>query len=884
MDTSTTTPAQAMPLVAYSDGRYTPNEEALAWLETLGSPLCVIACAGKYRTGKSTLLNRGILELTKADAQKAFGVGNTTQACTKGLWVYTRTIECAQGRAVVIDTEGFGAIRVDQTHDTRIFALALLISSMFVYNAEGPIDEQSIETLRVVSNISKHIRMGAADTEMHEEVEGEDGDGDGGVEDGEDDNKKKRRIERNDVESDDASLSSIMPYILFVQRNFTLKIANSSNGRGGGRGVADQYLEEALSSGGGDTSTPGEQIRKTLRTIFRQRGCVTLPPPSGEEDILQQMNTIGLDKLRPEFVRQLKAFRKRLGDEVEPKRIMGKPINGFLLAAYIRSLAAALNAGAAPVIHDQWTALATMQKQKLIESAMRSHERSIAKVVVAQAHHLLVDVLEQLEEEAVQKVRKNIMVDGPSAEDAIVDVRVVCKERSSVILERRAEATLREVGRAIDDLERDVVTATDMVGMRSIIDQAWEKLEALTGAGRDITDPVRAAWTSEVSERIWKWVSVMAEGTNEWRRRAEESEKEMDVFIARVKELETSLEAESASASVARGEVQLLAAERERSTERSVAEIGRLNGELVDAKSTNEEFVARLETFGPMHARIEVAERSLEEERLARQRAVDGETASRETATQQISTMEAAANEAVTEARTALEMQRHRSDRAERELARQKEESEARVGVIAHDLEVARAECKRAVTACESNAQRHETELQRARRDAERATQKVEEAAKAHTTEATSLREEARRATDEKSDEHKERLRERTEASGLVKELEIRLAVAETASAELRQRFEEEEERGRAARGRADHERAALAQATSEMVFLREDRKGLEERLRDATTRIEALERENRETGARHNAEMASARLAHERERGVLEQRLASSSYSSSTK
>jgi hypothetical protein len=59
------------------------------------------------------------------------------EACTKGLWIWTEVIPSHRddGKPVnilVIDTEGIGALSADHTHDTRIFTLALLLSSLFV--------------------------------------------------------------------------------------------------------------------------------------------------------------------------------------------------------------------------------------------------------------------------------------------------------------------------------------------------------------------------------------------------------------------------------------------------------------------------------------------------------------------------------------------------------------------------------------------------------------------------------------------------------------------------------------------------------------------------------------------------------------------------------
>ncbi len=54
--------------------------------------MAVIAVAGKYRTGKSFLLNRVILNKKK----EGFGVGPTINPCTKGLWVWGETLSLSK--------------------------------------------------------------------------------------------------------------------------------------------------------------------------------------------------------------------------------------------------------------------------------------------------------------------------------------------------------------------------------------------------------------------------------------------------------------------------------------------------------------------------------------------------------------------------------------------------------------------------------------------------------------------------------------------------------------------------------------------------------------------------------------------------------------------
>jgi hypothetical protein len=45
---------------------------------------------------------------------------------------------------MLIDTEGLGSLEEDINHDAKIFALALLISSLLIYNSVGSIDDEAI--------------------------------------------------------------------------------------------------------------------------------------------------------------------------------------------------------------------------------------------------------------------------------------------------------------------------------------------------------------------------------------------------------------------------------------------------------------------------------------------------------------------------------------------------------------------------------------------------------------------------------------------------------------------------------------------------------------------------------------------------------------------
>jgi hypothetical protein len=68
--------------------KYIVTEEAKTFLRSIKTKVGVIAVAGKYRTGKSFLLNRVILNKKSS----GFGVGPTINPCTKGLWLWSEGI------------------------------------------------------------------------------------------------------------------------------------------------------------------------------------------------------------------------------------------------------------------------------------------------------------------------------------------------------------------------------------------------------------------------------------------------------------------------------------------------------------------------------------------------------------------------------------------------------------------------------------------------------------------------------------------------------------------------------------------------------------------------------------------------------------------------
>lgn len=59
-----------------------------------------------------------------------------------------------------MDTEGLGSLEEGENSDTKVFLMALLLSSYFIYNSVGSIDENAIQSLSLIVNLSKLLQKG----------------------------------------------------------------------------------------------------------------------------------------------------------------------------------------------------------------------------------------------------------------------------------------------------------------------------------------------------------------------------------------------------------------------------------------------------------------------------------------------------------------------------------------------------------------------------------------------------------------------------------------------------------------------------------------------------------------------------------------------------
>ncbi|CAK9181864.1 unnamed protein product [Ilex paraguariensis] len=357
---STAGPARPIRLV-YCDekGKFQMDPEAVAILQLVKEPIGVVSVCGRARQGKSFILNQLL------GRSSGFQVASTHRPCTKGLWLWSaplrRTaLDGTEYNLLLLDSEGIDAYDQTGTYSTQIFSLAVLLSSLFIYNQMGGIDEAALDRLSLVTEMTKHIRVRAS----------------GG-------------------RSTASELGQFSPIFVWLLRDFYLDLAEDNR-----KITPRDYLELALrpvQSGGRDVTAKNE-IRDSIQVLFPDRECFTLVRPLSNENDLQRLDQIPLDKLRPEFRSGLDALTRFVFERTKPKQVGTTVMTGPILARITQSFLDALNNGAVPTISSSWQSVEEAECQRAYDLAaevyMSSFDRSKPPEEAA---------LREAHEEAVQK-------------------------------------------------------------------------------------------------------------------------------------------------------------------------------------------------------------------------------------------------------------------------------------------------------------------------------------------------------------------------------------------------------------------------------------------------------------------------------------------------
>ncbi|XP_035282074.1 guanylate-binding protein 1-like isoform X2 [Anguilla anguilla] len=330
-------------LIENTDGNLSVNSEAVDILMGLHQPVVVVAVVGLYRTGKSYLMNK------LAGKKHGFALGATIQSKTKGIWMWAVPHPTKVGHTLVLlDTEGLGDVeKGDQRNDAWIFALAILLSSTLVYNSRGTIDNQAVENLQYVTELTERIKVKSPSGGSSSE---DDGDG------------------------ADAQFVQFFPKFVWAVRDFTLELKID------GRDVTDdQYLEHALSlKKGRDRKTTDYNLpRECIRNYFPARRCFVFATPTTPEN-MSRLETLDEDELSPSFRRVASAFCGYVFEKSSVKTVKGGlPVTGRMLGHLAKTYVDTIARGDVPCLENAVLTMAQIENEAARRDALKEYQEGM---------------------------------------------------------------------------------------------------------------------------------------------------------------------------------------------------------------------------------------------------------------------------------------------------------------------------------------------------------------------------------------------------------------------------------------------------------------------------------------------------------------------------
>ncbi|XP_036302738.1 guanylate-binding protein 6-like [Pipistrellus kuhlii] len=416
-------------LVENNNEHLSVNQEALEFLDQISQPVVVVAIAGPYRTGKSYLMNQ------LAGQNHGFPLGSTVQSETKGIWMWCvphpSKPDCT---LVLLDTEGLGDVeKGDPKDDLWIFALAVLLSSMFVYNSLSTINHQALEQLHYVTELTELIRA-------------------------------KSSLTPDGIE-DSAEFVSFFPDFIWAVRDFSLELELN-----GLPITEDEYLENSLKliPGMNHKAQISNLPRECIRNFFPRRKCFVFDRPTNDKKLLANIEKVADNQLDPNFKEETKNFCSYIFTQARTKTLReGIMINGKRLKTLVETYVTAINNGLVPCLENAMTTLAQIENSRAIQKAADHYSKQMAQRVSFPTDTLqeLLDLHAACEREAIAIFMENSFKDENQV--FLKDLVKIIKDKQNEFLLQNEDASVKYCQDTLKQLSKPLMEGIS-AGMFSV--------------------------------------------------------------------------------------------------------------------------------------------------------------------------------------------------------------------------------------------------------------------------------------------------------------------------------------------------------------------------------------------------------------------------------
>ena len=331
-------------LIEFNHKNFVLNENALNILKSIKENLIIVSIVGKARTGKSYLMNLLLNNNQSKYPGHGFEISSRLNSCTRGIWLWNtpRQKPNSSAKIIFIDSEGTNSVDLStKTYDSKIFALIVLISSLFIYNTNGNIDEKSISDLALAAHLSNTVATNA-------------------------------------IEDKDIVISELAPKFIWVLRDFVLDKIDPDSGE---EISSDEYLELCLrNKSTKNKSMENNLIRENIIKYFKERECVTLPRPVEQEEDLHKLNEIPFSELKPNFREEFLNLKRKVYETSKVKKIGNKRINGPILVELLTSFINSLNSKIIPNINTAIDNIIINEIEKAYDKCIKLWKENYIKI------------------------------------------------------------------------------------------------------------------------------------------------------------------------------------------------------------------------------------------------------------------------------------------------------------------------------------------------------------------------------------------------------------------------------------------------------------------------------------------------------------------------
>ncbi|OEL21953.1 Guanylate-binding protein 6 [Dichanthelium oligosanthes] len=328
-------------------GRFRMDPEAVAALQLVKGPVGVVSVCGRARQGKSFILNQGTYSI------QIFSLA----VLLSSMFIYNQLKYIRKGNGLCVSVENVGSF---YALPTKFYWKVGRRNMSYCPLQMGGIDEAALDRLSLVTEMTKHIRVRA-----------------------------------NGGRSTASELGQFSPIFIWLLRDFYLDLAENDR-----KITPRDYLELALKplEGRGKDISSKNEIRESIRSLFPDRECFTLVRPLNNENELQRLDQIPLEKLRPEFHAGLDELTRFIFERTRPKQVAGTIMTGPVLAGVTQSFLDALNNGAVPTISSSWQSVEEAECRRAYDSATEIYMSSFGHSRLAEE-----DALRDAHEAALRK-------------------------------------------------------------------------------------------------------------------------------------------------------------------------------------------------------------------------------------------------------------------------------------------------------------------------------------------------------------------------------------------------------------------------------------------------------------------------------------------------